>query len=44
LVSDGELDLEPLISHRLAFGESCHTYRSLLRDRSQSLAVILNWD
>jgi threonine dehydrogenase-like Zn-dependent dehydrogenase len=44
LVSDRELDLEPLISHRLGFGETCDTYRSLLRDRSQSLAVVLNWD
>jgi threonine dehydrogenase-like Zn-dependent dehydrogenase len=44
LVSDGELDLEPLISHRLGFAETCDAYRSMLRDRSRSLAVILNWD
>lgn len=44
LVSDRELDLEPLISHRLPFGETCDTYRTLLADRSQSLAVVLDWD
>ncbi|MDP9258453.1 MAG: zinc-binding dehydrogenase [Actinomycetota bacterium] len=44
LVSDRELELEPLISHRLGFAETCHTYRSLLRDRSQSLGIVLNWD
>lgn len=44
LVSDGELELDPLVSHRLAFGEACDIYRTLLEDRSQSLAVVLNWD
>ena len=44
LVSDRELELEPLISHRLAFGEACDAYRSLLEDRSHSLAVVLDWD
>jgi threonine dehydrogenase-like Zn-dependent dehydrogenase len=44
LISDGELDLEPLVSHRLAFGEICDAYRTLLADRSKSLAVVLNWD
>jgi len=44
LVSDRELELEPLISHRLAFGEACDAYRSLLEDRSHSLAVVIDWD
>jgi threonine dehydrogenase-like Zn-dependent dehydrogenase len=44
LVGDGELELDPLISHRLDFGETCDAYRTLLQDRSQSLAVVLNWD
>ena len=44
LVSDRALELEPLISHRLAFGEACDAYRSLLEDRSHSLAVVLDWD
>ena len=44
LVSDGELELEPLITHRLGFGEACDAYRSLLEDRSPSLAVVLDWD
>jgi hypothetical protein len=33
-----------LITHRLAFGEAPEAYLSLLRDRSQSLAVVLEWD
>jgi threonine dehydrogenase-like Zn-dependent dehydrogenase len=44
LVSDGELDLDRLISHRIDYGEACQTYRTLLEDRSHSLAVVLNWD
>ena len=44
LVSDGELDLAPLITHRLGFEEAPAAYLSLLEDRSQSLAVVLEWD
>jgi 2-desacetyl-2-hydroxyethyl bacteriochlorophyllide A dehydrogenase len=44
LVSDGELDLDPLITHRLGYGEACEAYRALLEDRSKSLAVVLDWD
>jgi threonine dehydrogenase-like Zn-dependent dehydrogenase len=43
-VSDGELDLAPLITHRLSFEEAPAAYLSLLEDRSQSLAVVLEWD
>ena len=43
-MSDRALELEPLISHRLAFGEAPGAYRSLLEDRSPSLAVVLDWD
>ena len=43
-MSDGELDLEPLITHRLLYGEAPEAYRALLDDRSKSLAVVLDWD
>jgi threonine dehydrogenase-like Zn-dependent dehydrogenase len=44
LVSDGELELAPLITHRLGYEEAPAAYLSLLEDRSQSLAVVLEWD
>ena len=44
LISDRELQLDGLISHRLGFEEGPETYRTLLDDRSRSLAVVLDWD
>ncbi|MBV7340017.1 zinc-binding alcohol dehydrogenase [Chloroflexi bacterium TSY] len=43
LVSDGELELESLISHREPFTEASNLYRMLLEDRSQAMGVLLEW-
>jgi len=44
LVANGELELDPLITHRIDFLEACNTYRMLLEDRSQALGVVIDWD
>jgi 2-desacetyl-2-hydroxyethyl bacteriochlorophyllide A dehydrogenase len=44
LVADGELELAPLISHRLPFGEAPRIYAELLADRTQAMGVVLEWD
>jgi 2-desacetyl-2-hydroxyethyl bacteriochlorophyllide A dehydrogenase len=44
LVGDGELEVASLVTHRLAFVQACDAYRMLLADRSQALAVVLDWD
>jgi len=43
LVADGELDLEPLVSHREPYTEAPRLYQELLRDRSEAMGVILEW-
>jgi len=43
LVADGEIVLDPLISHRAAYTEAPGLYEMLLRDRSEAMGVILNW-
>jgi threonine dehydrogenase-like Zn-dependent dehydrogenase len=44
LLVDGEMDLEPLVTHRLPFGEACSAYEMLAADRTSALGVVLNWD
>jgi 2-desacetyl-2-hydroxyethyl bacteriochlorophyllide A dehydrogenase len=44
LVAAGEVDLEPLITHRLPYTEGARAYEMLYADRSRALGVILNWD
>jgi 2-desacetyl-2-hydroxyethyl bacteriochlorophyllide A dehydrogenase len=43
LLSDGKLDLEPLISHRYSYRDAPEAYAMLLSDRSQAMGVILDW-
>ncbi len=43
LLSDDELDLKPLISHRYTFRDAPEAYSMLLSDRSQAMGVILDW-
>jgi 2-desacetyl-2-hydroxyethyl bacteriochlorophyllide A dehydrogenase len=44
LVASKEVELEPLITHRLPYSAACDAYRSLLKERTHGLAIILNWD
>lgn len=44
LVAAGELEIAPLISHRLPFSEAPGIYTALRADRSQAMGVILTWD
>jgi len=44
LVADGEVQLEPLISHREPYTEAPRLYQMLLRDRTPMMGVILTWD
>lgn len=44
LVADGELEIAPLISHRLPFGEAPRIYAALLADRTQAMGVVLEWE
>jgi threonine dehydrogenase-like Zn-dependent dehydrogenase len=43
LVSDGELLIEPLISHRGPYTDAPQLYQMLLEDRSQAMGVVLEW-
>ncbi|MBI4530470.1 MAG: hypothetical protein HY709_03010 [Candidatus Latescibacteria bacterium] len=43
LIADGELLIEPLISHRERYAEAPRLYEMLLQDRSQAMGVILEW-
>lgn len=43
LVADKELDISPLVTHRLPYDEAPAIYRQLLEDRSEAMGVILIW-
>lgn len=44
LVAEGELEVAPLISHRLPCTEAPRIYAALLADRSQAMGVVLEWE
>jgi 2-desacetyl-2-hydroxyethyl bacteriochlorophyllide A dehydrogenase len=44
LVATGELEVAPLISHRLPCTEAPAVYAELLADRSRAMGVVLAWD
>ncbi len=44
LVTHGEIQLAPLISHRVSFSEAPAMYHQLLKDRSQAMGAIIQWD
>lgn len=44
LVADGEIDVAPLISHRVSFNEAPALYQLLREDRTQAMGVVLEWD
>lgn len=43
LIAGGDLDIEPLISHRIPYTEAPEAYQMLLEDRSKAMGVVLNW-
>ncbi len=43
LVADGELDVEPLISHREKWSSAPELYGMLMADRSKAMGVVLDW-
>jgi 2-desacetyl-2-hydroxyethyl bacteriochlorophyllide A dehydrogenase len=44
MVVDREVDLDPMITHRLPWTSACECYERLLEDRSSALGIILDWD
>jgi len=44
LVADGEMSIEPLISHRAHYTKAVELYEMLMKDRSTALGVILDWE
>jgi threonine dehydrogenase-like Zn-dependent dehydrogenase len=43
LVADGEVQIEPLISHRVHWSEAPKIYDILVSDRSQAMGVVFDW-
>ena len=43
LVESGELNVEPLISHRAPVEKAPELYKMLLEDRSKAMGVVLEW-
>lgn len=43
LVADGEIDLRPLISHRVSYRQAPQLYKILLRDRGDAMGIVLDW-
>lgn len=44
LVASGELEVKPLISHRIPYSEAPQLYAMLLEDRTQAMGVVLEWE
>jgi 2-desacetyl-2-hydroxyethyl bacteriochlorophyllide A dehydrogenase len=44
LLSDGAMEVSSLISHRVPFRSAPQVYQMLLRDRTQAMGVLLEWD
>lgn len=43
LVADGEVSVEPLITHRAHYTEALGFYDMLMKDRAQAMGVVLDW-
>ena len=43
MAADGDLDLEPLISHRRPYTDAIELYQMLLDDRSKAMGVVMEW-
>ena len=44
LVADGELDVKRMISHRVSYIDAPEIYCQLLKDRSQYMGVVIDWE
>jgi len=42
-LAEGALEIDRLISHRASYTKACTLYKTLLRDRSTAMGVILDW-
>jgi 2-desacetyl-2-hydroxyethyl bacteriochlorophyllide A dehydrogenase len=43
LVADGDLEIEPFITHRRKYTDAPETYTMLLEDRTKALGVLFDW-
>jgi threonine dehydrogenase-like Zn-dependent dehydrogenase len=43
LVADGDLDVEPMITHRRKYADAPEMYNMLLEDRTKALGVLFDW-
>jgi len=43
MIADGEIDVKPLISHRVNCKDAPQMYQMLMDDRTQAMGVILEW-
>lgn len=44
MISDGDIDIEPLISHKVHYSNAASMYNELLRDRAKAMGVLLEWN
>lgn len=44
LVADGELDVKRMISHRINYKDAPEMYYKLLKDRSQYMGIVIDWE
>jgi len=44
LLAAGDIDLAPLVTHRVPYREAPAAYQMLASDRASALGVVLNWD
>ncbi len=44
LVADGELDVKRMISHRVSYKNAPEIYCQLLKDRSQYMGIVIDWE
>ena len=44
LLAEGDIDLAPLITHRMPYTAAPQAYQMLVTDRASALGVVLDWD
>lgn len=44
MVLDGEIAVEPLISHKESYADAPNLYQMLLADRSKAMGVVMTWE
>lgn len=43
MILDGDIDLAPLVSHRIGYAQAPQMYAALIQDRTKAMGVILEW-